>query len=113
MAAGNSCTIGDGITINGRLTGDEEVNVEGRVEGTVALESHLVVADDGTVVAEVDAESVTVEGTLDGDIVARDTVRLMPGCNVTGNIRAPRINIEEGAMFKGNIDMDVDIPETE
>ncbi len=113
MAAGNSCTIGAGITVNGRLTGDEEVTVEGRVEGTVALDSRLVVSGDGTVVAEVDADSVTVEGTLDGDIVAQDTVRLLPGCQVTGNIRAPTINIEEGAMFKGNIDMDVEIPETE
>ena len=113
MAAGNSCTIGAGISVNGRLTGDEEVTVVGRVEGTVALDSHLMVAEDGTVVAEIDADSVTIEGTLDGDVVAQDTVRLMPGCNVTGNIRAPRINIEEGAMFKGNIDMDVELPETE
>lgn len=105
------CTIGHGITINGRLTGDEDVTVEGRVEGTVSLDSHLLVAEDGTVVAEIDVDSITVEGTLDGDIVASDTVRLAPGCNVTGNIRAPRINIEEGALFKGNIDMDVDMPE--
>ena len=113
MATSNDCTIGDGITVNGRLTGDEDVTVEGRVDGTVALNSHLVVAEDGEVVAEVDCDSVTIEGTLDGDVVAQDTVRLMPGCNVTGNIRAPRINIEEGALFKGNIDMDVDLPETE
>ena len=113
MAPANGCTIGPGISINGRLTGDEEVTVEGRVEGTVSLDSHLVVAEDGTVVAEIDVDSITVQGTLDGDIVARDTVRLTPGCNVTGNIRAPRINIEEGAMFKGNIDMDVELPETE
>ena len=113
MAAANGCTIGPGIAINGRLTGDQEVTVEGRVEGTVALDSHLVVAEQGEVVAEVEVDSITVEGTLDGDIVAEDTVRLMPDCNVTGNIRAPRINIEEGAMFKGNIDMDVELPERE
>jgi cytoskeletal protein CcmA (bactofilin family) len=107
------CTIGSGITINGRLSGDEDVTVEGRIEGTVALESHLQVADDGTVVAEIDVDSITVDGTLDGDIVARDTVRLSEGCQVTGNIRAPRINIEEGARFKGNIDMDVEMPATE
>jgi cytoskeletal protein CcmA (bactofilin family) len=64
-------------------------------------------------VAESTSNSATIEGTLDGDIVARDTVRLAPGCNVTGNIRAPRINIEEGAQFKGNIDMDVDLPDVE
>jgi cytoskeletal protein CcmA (bactofilin family) len=107
------CTIGSGITINGRLSGDEDVTVEGRVEGTVALESHLQVAKDGTVVAEIDVDSITVDGTLDGDIVARDTVQLSEGCQVTGNIRAPRINIEEGARFKGNIDMDVDMPATD
>lgn len=112
MATSNDCTIGPGITVNGRLTGDEDVTVEGRVDGTVSLNSQLMVAEQGEVVAEIDCESVTVEGTLDGDIVAQDTVRLRPGCNVTGNIRAPRINIEEGAMFKGNIDMDVDLPDT-
>jgi cytoskeletal protein CcmA (bactofilin family) len=113
MAAASECTIGPGITVNGRLTGSEDVTVVGRVEGTVALDSQLVVAEDGEVVAEVEADTVTIEGTLDGDIVADDTVRLMPGCQVTGNIRAPRINIEEGALFKGNIDMDVEMPATE
>ena len=113
MAAASECTIGPGITVNGRLTGSEDVTVVGRVEGTVALDSQLVVAEDGEVVAEVEADTVTIEGTLDGDIVADDTVRLMPGCQVTGNIRAPRINIEEGALFKGNIDMDVEMPSTE
>lgn len=113
MASSNNCSIGPGITVDGRLTGDADVRVEGRVEGTVSLNSHLTIADDGTVVAEIDAESVTIEGTLDGDIVAQETVRLAPGCNVTGNIQAPRINIEEGAQFKGNIDMDVDLPDVE
>jgi len=113
MASSNNCSIGPGITVNGRLTGDADVTVEGRVEGTVSLNSHLAVADEGTVVAEIDADSVTIEGTLDGDIVAQETVRLAPGCHVTGNIRAPRINIEEGAKFKGNIDMDVDLPDVE
>lgn len=111
--ADEQCMIGEGIDINGRLTGSEDVAVEGRVEGTVALESTLRVAPEGTVVAEVEAESVVLEGTLDGDIVADETVRLVEGCNVTGNIRAPRINIEEGARFKGNIDMDVDMPDVE
>lgn len=113
MASSDNCLIGPGITVNGRLTGDADVSVEGRVEGTVSLNSHLAVAEDGTVVAEIDVDSVTVEGTVDGDIVAQETVRLEPGCNVTGNIRAPRVNIEEGASFKGNIDMDVDLPDVD
>lgn len=113
MASSNNCSIGPGITVNGRLTGDADVTVEGRVEGTVSLNSHLAVAEEGTVVAEIDVDSVSVEGTLDGDIVAQESVRLAPGCTVTGNIQAPRVNIEEGAKFKGNIDMDVELPDVE
>ena len=100
-------TIGAGITVNGRISGDEEVAVFGRVEGTVSLSDRLRVEEGGVVVADVDAQSLAVHGTLSGNIVVRDVITLHAGCAVTGNLRAPRIIIEEGARFKGNIDMDV------
>ena len=109
--AADSCTIGPNININGRLTGTGDVSVEGSVEGEISLEDNLEVAQDGRVVADVEAQTVTVVGHLEGDVVARDIVHLMAGSTVTGNISSPRINIEEGARFKGNIDMDVDIPD--
>ncbi len=102
-----ACTIGPGVAVSGRLTGNEGVTVFGRVEGTIVLENHLLVAQGGEVVAEVEATTLTVEGTLNGDVVAHELVTLAAGSTVTGNIRAPRIVIEEGARFKGNIDMDV------
>jgi cytoskeletal protein CcmA (bactofilin family) len=105
------CTIGPGIVVNGRVTGEITVTVSGRIEGSVALEDELVVNDGGVVVADVEAESVSVEGTLEGTVVARDTVRLMAGCAVTGDLRAPRVIIEEGARFKGEVDMDVQLPD--
>ena len=105
------CTIGPGIVVNGRISGDEDVAVLGRVEGTVALESSLLIEDSGAVVADVDARVIAVHGTLNGDVVARQSVTLHDGCAVTGNIRAPRVVIEEGARFKGNIDMDVELPD--
>lgn len=104
------CMIGPGIVVNGRITGDTTVEVSGRVEGAVSLQEELIVAADGVVVADVEANVVTVHGTLEGVVVARDTVRLMAGCAVTGNLRAPRVVIEEGARFKGNVDMDVELP---
>lgn len=107
MAQGDTCTIGAGVTISGRLTGDAEVNVLGRIEGSVVLESNLVVAEGGEVIAEVEAQTLTVRGKLNGNVVAHQVVTLASGSVVTGNIRAPRIIIEEGARFKGNIDMDV------
>ena len=106
MAQG-ACTIGPGVAVNGRLTGNEAVTVFGRIEGTIVLENHLQVAQGGEVVAQVEATTITVEGALNGDVVAHELVTLAASSVVTGNIRAPRIVIEEGARFKGNIDMDV------
>jgi cytoskeletal protein CcmA (bactofilin family) len=113
MAPPDNCTIGPEIKINGRLTGDEEVFVQGSIEGTIALNSRLTVDEGGRVVADVEAESIAVSGYMEGEIVARDIVQLLAGSTVTGNIRAPRINIEEGARFRGNIDMDVAMPGNE
>ncbi len=107
MANADICTIGAGVSINGRVTGSTEVNVFGRIEGSIILENHLLVEEGGEVVAQVEAQTMTVKGMLNGDVVAHDVVTLAAGSVVTGNIRAPRIIIEEGARFKGNIDMDV------
>lgn len=104
------CTIGSGIVVNGRVTGEATVSVSGRVEGTIALDDELIVEPDGVVLCDVEAESATILGTFDGTLTARDTVRLVAGCSVTGEVRAPRIIIEEGARFKGKIDMDVQLP---
>lgn len=107
MAQADICTIGAGVSVNGRLTGNAGVNVLGRIEGSIILESHLQVEQGGEVVAQVEAKTLTVHGMLNGDVVAHEVVTLATGSVVTGNIRAPRIIIEEGARFKGNIDMDV------
>lgn len=111
MASADHCTIGPEIKINGRLTGDEPVLVQGSIEGTVALNNRLTVDQGGRVVADVEADSIAVSGYLEGEIVARDIIHLLAGCTVTGNLRAPRINIEDGARFRGNIDMDVAMPD--
>lgn len=101
------CTISAGVAINGRLSGDDEVIVFGSIEGTIALNNHLVVEEGGRVVADIDAQAVSVRGELNGEVVAHEVIQLLAGCMVTGNLRAPRVIIEEGARFKGNIDMDV------
>ena len=109
MAQADSCTIGEGVQINGRLSGNTPVTVFGRVEGSVDLESDLIVGEGGEVVAQVQATTIQVRGRLNGEVVATDSVTLQAGSVVTGNVRAPRIIIEEGARFKGNIDMDVQL----
>ena len=106
-------TVGPGVSINGRISGDDELLVHGTVEGTIALEDTLTVEDDGTVVADIDADNIVIRGSLEGEVVARQAIELVEGCLVTGNLRAPRIIIEEGARFQGNIDMDVELEDTD
>lgn len=107
MAQADACTISADVTVNGRISGHEPVVVFGRVEGAIHLENHLTIEEGGQVVAEVQTQVLTVRGSFNGDVVAQEIITLQSGSVVTGNLKAPRIIIEEGARFKGNIDMDL------
>ncbi len=85
----------------GEILGDEDVVVEGLVEGQVRISRELRVAAGGTVRATVDAQSLVVSGTLVGDCTAKTRIEIQATGNVTGDIRAPRIVVAEGATFKG------------
>jgi cytoskeletal protein CcmA (bactofilin family) len=108
--ADQPCIIGKNITIRGNLSGGEDLVVEGRVEGTVNLSNHLTVEGSGIVEADLDVEDLTVNGTVHGDIRASRSVAINANARVVGNIRAPRIIIEDGARFKGRVEMDVQLP---
>jgi cytoskeletal protein CcmA (bactofilin family) len=99
------CVIGSKTTIKGEVTGDENVVVEGIVEGQVRISRDLQVAAGGLVKASVDAQSVVVAGEVVGDCAASQRVELQASGKLVGNIRAPRIVIAEGALFKGTSDM--------
>lgn len=103
-------SIGRTTRIVGRLTGDGDLLVEGRIEGEVSLRGSLAVGDGGVVVAPVEAADVTVNGLVDGDVTARGAVTLRAGGSVRGAITASRIAVEDGAKFTGRIEMDVELP---
>ena len=106
-----SGVIGRGITIRGNLSGNEDLVIEGRVEGTIALKNHLLIEGTGIVVADVDVSNLTVNGEVQGNIGASESVVVSGTAKVLGNIRAPRVIIEDGARFKGGIEMDFELPE--
>ncbi len=97
--------IGTGAQVRGLIAGDEDLVVEGRVEGTISVTATLIVNSSGTVQADVNARCVTVVGLVIGNIEASDTVRIADGGRMAGDIKAPRVVMEEGAAFNGNIDM--------
>lgn len=99
--------IGSSIHINGDLRGDEDLRIEGNVSGTVELRnSVLTIGKEGKVKAGVFAKAIAVDGETKGDLYATDKVSVHVNARVQGNIIAPRVSIEEGAHFKGSIEMD-------
>jgi len=99
--------IGQSIHIKGELTGNEDLTIEGKVEGKVFLKDHnLTVGANGKIVAEVQAKTVMVLGEVTGNITADDKVEVAATGTMRGDIQAPRVVLADGAKFKGAIDMD-------
>jgi cytoskeletal protein CcmA (bactofilin family) len=101
--------IGKSVVIKGELSGSEDLWLDGEVEGTIELHSNvLTVGPNGRVRAHVSGREVVVHGKLDGNIRGSDRVELKRTSVVVGDIATQRIVIEEGAFFKGNIDVQKD-----
>ena len=100
-------TIGPSIFIKGDLSGEEDLVIQGNVEGTINLkQNNLTIGQNGDISANIYARTVTVEGTLKGDIYGDEKVVIKKSGNVNGNVTAPRVSLEDGARFKGSMDMD-------
>jgi len=99
--------IGQSVQIKGELTGNEDLTIEGTVDGKIMLKDHnLTIGANARITAEVHAKTITVVGTVTGNISADDKVEIAPSGTVNGDIRAPRVSISDGAKFKGAIDME-------
>ncbi len=100
-------TIGPSIHFKGDLTGEEDLVIQGNIEGTINLKQHnLIIGHEGKVNPNVHAHTITVEGTLKGDIYGEEKVIIKKTGNVHGNVSAPRVSLEDGAKFKGSMDME-------
>ena len=99
--------IGPTIVIKGNVSGDEDLLIEGKVEGSIDLNAHVVsVGQSGRVAADINAKIINIDGEVTGDITGNEKVVISKSGNVRGNIVAPRVTLEDGAIFKGSIDMD-------
>jgi len=99
--------IGKTITIKGDITGEENLVIEGKVDGSVQIKKNdLTVGQSGRVTANLQANVVRIDGEVHGDIVGGEKVVVTKTGKVQGNIVGPRVTLEDGAKFKGSIDMD-------
>ncbi len=104
-AAGNNTVVGQSILISGKLTGDEDLTVRGRVEGELTLSKTLIVEPTGVVKANVAVKNAIVSGVVVGNINATESVELTREGRMVGDIHAPRVIIVDGASFRGRVDM--------
>ena len=99
--------IGSSIVIDGEITGEEDLVIQGTVKGKISLKESCYVEESGVVEADIETQNVDISGQVTGNITATDKVELKTQCRMVGDIKAPRILIADGASFKGNVDMDV------
>jgi len=105
-AMGKTALIGTGIHVNGDISGSENLVIEGKVEGKINLGgSQVHIGESGKVAADIVAKNVKVDGTLQGDVDGKERVVITKSGRVRGNITAPRVMLEDGAVFKGSIDI--------
>jgi cytoskeletal protein CcmA (bactofilin family) len=99
--------LGATLTFRGKLSAQEDLLIQGRIEGEVRQPNHeLTVGTDGSIVGDISARRVAIEGKVTGDIHASESVTVRETAEVRGNVFAPSVAIREGAYFKGGIDMD-------
>ena len=105
-ATGEQATIGKGLFIKGEISGSESLYIDGKIEGSVNLPGNRVtVGRNGQVSASITAREIVVLGKVKGNVTATDRVDIRAEGSLSGDVAAARISIEDGAFFKGGIDI--------
>jgi cytoskeletal protein CcmA (bactofilin family) len=105
-AVGEQASISKGLSIKGEITGTESLFIDGKVEGSINIPGNRVtVGKNGQVTASISAREIVVLGKLKGNVSATDRVDIRAEGALTGDVAAARISIEDGAFFKGGIDI--------
>ena len=102
---GNPCVLGPTLHFKGELYGEEDLEFQGQIEGSIEHTRSLSIGKEGGVKGNIRAKFVIIEGKVEGDVYATESVSIRQSAKVIGNIFAPRVGIADGAHFSGRIDM--------
>jgi len=97
--------LGRTLIFKGELYAEEDLTLQGRVEGSIKHTQSITVGADGSVLGDINARAITIDGTVEGDLHGVESVVVHASGRVNGNIFAPRVGLVEGAYFSGRIDM--------
>jgi len=103
--AQGTCVLGPSLHFKGELYGEEDLEFQGQLEGSIEHTRSLSIGKEGGVTGNIKAKFVIVEGRVDGDIYATESVQIRQSAKVVGNVFAPRVGIADGANFSGRVDM--------
>lgn len=98
-------TLGERIHVNGTIVSEENLSIQGRIEGKIRAKGELTVLKGAQVRALIQGRRVRVEGAVEGDILASESVLLGSNAALQGNIKTPQLEIREGALFRGKVEM--------
>lgn len=105
-ASSSSASIGPSLSIKGELTGNENLTIDGRVEGKIDLPGQeVMIGSHGNVRAEIHARSILVEGKVQGDLYGEESIVIKGSGSVEGNLYSPKVGLDNGCAFKGSVDM--------
>ena len=99
-------SLGSGLKIRGELSGSSDLYIDGEAQGKIALpDSRVTIGPNGRVQADIEAREIIIEGTVEGNLKARESVRLGSSSKVQGSVLTPRIGIDDGAKLRGKVEM--------
>lgn len=108
MPENNEAIIIQGTIVEGKISGDADLRVEGIVTGEIHIARSVTVAKNGKTEATVEAANVFIEGRHKGDVIAKELIQIAPDAVARANLKAPAIAIEKGAKFTGSVEMSID-----
>ncbi len=97
--------IGKSMKLKGNISSDEEIVIEGIVEGTIKINHNVVIGKSGKVKADITAKAIIIKGVVNGNVNGIEKVEIVPGGVLNGDIISEKVVLAEGAKFKGSIDM--------
>lgn len=109
-SSGHACVLGPKTRVSGILSGRQDMIVRGFVEGRILLRGELFVAPQGTLRAKLDVDRAVVAGEVEGEIEAKEHLKIESGAQVRGRLTAPSLAIDPGALVFGEVLMEVELP---